>query len=85
MQNSRYKAVNSFSRTPNLYQVLALSIVLSLFVVFFTAVQNHISDQSNRIALTILFCGSFCSLAVSAVICCSTDPVDHLIPIYLSP
>lgn len=85
MQSKRYNPVNSLSRAPNFFQFLALSIVLSLLVVFFTSVQSNMINQTNRISLTIIFALAFASLLVSVMVCCSTDPVDHIVPIYLSP
>jgi hypothetical protein len=84
MQNSRYKTVNTFSRPLNANQCIAACLIIALLVVFFAALQNNIRDQSNRIILMTLFCLFFAVLAVSTLVSCQIDPVDEIIPIYLS-
>lgn len=84
MQNHRYIAVNTFSRSYNCNQVIAVIVILGLFVDFFGAVQGNIQHEGRRIALIVLFSLAFAVLAVSTLVCCNSDPVDSIIPIYHS-
>jgi hypothetical protein len=84
MHNNRYKTVNTFSRSFNFNQVLALLVVIALFVDYFAAVQSNMQDGGKRVGLTVLFSLSFGVLVASTIVCCVTDPVDSIVPIYLS-
>lgn len=84
MQDSRYKAVNTFTKPANANQCIAVAIIIGLFTVFFAAVQGNIQNQVKRIALIIVFSSSFLMLAITTLISCTIDPVDEVIPIYLS-
>ena len=84
MQNHRYIAVNTFSRSYDCNQVIAVIVIVGLFADFFGAVQGNIQHEGKRIALIVLFSLAFAVLVVSTLVCCNSDPVDSIIPIYHS-
>ena len=84
MQNHRYISVNTFSRSYNCNQIIAGIVIVPLFVDFFGAVQGNIQHEGNRISLIVLFSLAFAALIVSTLVCCNSDPVDSIIPIYHS-
>lgn len=81
-QTDQYQTVNTFTRTPQLTQVISYILVTAIFVVFFAAVQGNYQDQGIRITMIILFTIDFCVLAISTFLASKTDPVDPVMVQY---
>lgn len=74
----QYKPVNTFSRSPQIPQIISYILVSSLTIVFFAAVQGNYQSQSTRIALITVFMIDLCILVVSCLYCSKIDPADPL-------
>jgi palmitoyltransferase len=82
MNQDKYEPVNTFTREIKLNQIISYTLVISLFVVFFAAVQNNYQNQTTRIVMMVLFLIDFCGLLVTACIASKTDPVDPMMLIF---
>lgn len=77
-----YSTVNTFTRRLQLNQIISYVLVLSLFIVFFAAIQNNYENQSTRITMIVLFVIDFLIVLVSGTIASKIDPADPIMLIY---
>ena len=77
-----YSTVNTFTRPIKSNQLISYILVLSLFIVFFAAIQNNYQNQSTRITIIILFVIDFVIVLVTGLIASKIDPVDPIMLIY---
>jgi hypothetical protein len=81
-KQDNYSTVNTFSRPIKINQLISYILVLSLFIVFFAAIQNNYENQTTRITIIILFVIDFLTVVVTALIASKIDPADSIMLIY---
>lgn len=84
MNKNRYETVNTFAKFPNCNQVISVTLVIALLVVFFTAIQNNLASATSRIVFIPMFIASFTVLTLSAFVTSKIDPADQVMLIYLN-
>ena len=52
---AKYKAINTFSQTPSITQIASYIIFLAQVLIFSIIIQAHITQQTTRISMIIIY------------------------------